>query len=152
MVSREPLGHSSRPPFHRRFTLVQFEWWSSRVIIVQFSGIRFLLFQIGQLYSSFIVTEIANGNFLLLCLATFPRLLLDRSDFSFSVFSYREKVVHDRLHSNFWKIKFHSKIKRSCFSQGQTSKYDRLAQIALVFIDLKTILSTSMSETVHIRL
>ena len=69
--------------------------------MVQFSGIRFLLFQIGQLYSSFIVTEIANGNFLLLYLATFPRLLLDRSDFSFSVFSYREKIVHDRLHSNF---------------------------------------------------
>ena len=29
------------------------------MIIVQFSGIRFLLFQIGQLYSSFIVTAIS---------------------------------------------------------------------------------------------
>ena len=54
-------------------------------------------------------------------------MLLDHSDFSFSVFSYCEKIEHDKLHSNFLKINFHSKIKRSCFSQGQTSKYDRLA-------------------------
>ena len=48
-----------------------------------------------------IVSEIANGNFLLIYLATFPRLSLDCSEFSFSTFSYREKIVHDRLHSNF---------------------------------------------------
>ena len=48
-----------------------------------------------------IVSEIANGNFLLIYLTTLPRLSLDCSDFSFSVLSYREKNVHDRLHSNF---------------------------------------------------
>ena len=31
----------------------------------------------------------------------------------FLIFSSREKIVHDRFHSKFWKIKFHSKIK--CF-------------------------------------
>ena len=75
----------------------------------------------------FTMMEIANSIFPLFYLATFPRLLFDRSPFSFSVFSYREKIVHDRLHSNFSKIKFHPKIECSCFSQGQTSKYDRLA-------------------------
>ena len=68
---------------------------------IQFSGIRLSLFQMGQLYSRSILTEIANSNFPLFYLATFPRLLFDRSEFSFSVFSYREKIVHDRLHSNF---------------------------------------------------
>ena len=60
-----------------------------------------------------IATEIANSNFPLIFLSTFPRLSLDCSDFSFLIFSYREKIVHDRFHSKFWKIKFHSKIK--CF-------------------------------------
>ena len=59
------------------------------------------------------MTEIANSNFPPFYLATFPRLLLDCSDFSFLIFSYREKIVHDMLHSKFWKTKFHSKIK--CF-------------------------------------
>ena len=49
----------------------------------------------------FTMMEIANGNFLPICLATFPRFSLERSDFSFLIFSYREKIVHDRFHSKF---------------------------------------------------
>ena len=79
-------------------------------MIVQFSGIRLSLFQMGQLYSCSIVTEIANSNFPRFYLATFPRFLLDCSDFSFSVFSYREKIVHDRLIRIFEKSNFTPKL------------------------------------------
>ena len=67
----------------------------------------------GSALLLFTMMEIANSNFLPISLATFPRFLLERSDFSFLIFSYREKIVHDMLHSKFWKIKFLSKIK--CF-------------------------------------
>ena len=86
------------------------------------------LFWMGQLYSCSIVTEIANSNFPPFYLATFPRLLLDCSDFSFSDFLViaRKSCMTCSIR-NFEKLNFSPKSSVFCFSQGQTSKYDRLA-------------------------
>ena len=82
---------------------------------IQFSGIRLSMFQMGQLCSRSIVTEIANSNFPVFYLATFPRLLLDCSDFSFSVSVIARKSCMTGSIRVFEKLNFTPKLSALAF-------------------------------------
>ena len=114
-----------------------------------------LLLRMRQLYSRTILyLEIENSVFPLFfrllshdcCLV----LLILFSD----IFSYREKLEHDMLNSNFLKNSISPQNHIFCGAQGQTSKYDRLSHnVTFLYgysFNISSLSLTSQSIVFHV--